>query len=153
MRTKVPLAIALFLLLAAAPACLRAAQNSAPTLQSIQDLAARASHAQPRDQCFLYAQLVSQMTELSLRQYAAGDASRALASLHDIQQFARKINLSLSNSDKHLRDAEILLNQTSFRLRNLLQSADYQDLPVVQQTLAEVNHAQDRALNQYLQPR
>lgn len=152
MRSQASISVALVLAVVAAPCCARAAQNTPPTPQNLQDLVARASHAQPREQCFLYAQLVSQMTDLSLRQYAAGDVGRALASLRVIQQFTRKINLSLTSNDKHLRDAEILLSQTTFRLQNLLRSADYQDVPVVQQTLAEVSHAQDRALNQYLHP-
>ena len=41
--------------------------------QSIDELVAKASPAQPREQCFLYAEAVHEMTELSIRQYAAGD--------------------------------------------------------------------------------
>jgi hypothetical protein len=129
------------------------AQDSVPTQKSIDDLAARASQAQPRQQCFLYAQLVHQMAELSVRQYSAGDVDSALASLHGIQQFAQKIHLSLSNDDKRLKNAEILLNQTAFRLHEMLQSSSFEDRPVVEATLAQVSHAQDEALNQFLRVR
>jgi hypothetical protein len=129
------------------------AQDNAPTQKSIDDLTVRASQAQPREQCFLYAQLVHQMTERSVRQYTAGDVNSALAGLQGIQQFAQKIHLSLANGDKRLKNAEILLNQTAFRLHEMLQSSSFEDRPVVEATLAQVSHAQDEALNQFLRVR
>src|SRR5208283_1218335 len=70
-------------------------------------LEARANQAQPREQTFLYAQLVQQMTELSIRQFAAGDAEKANNLLKRIQQIAQKIHLSLSDNDKRLKNAEM----------------------------------------------
>lgn len=148
MRPRASLSIAF--LIGAAVLCPCVAQNSAPTQQSIDDLALRASHAQPREQCFLYAQLVRQMTELSVRQYTSGDVVSALASLQGIQQFTQKIHLSLAGDDKRLKNAEILLSQTAFRLHEMLDSSSYQDRPMVAETLAQVSHAQDEALNQFL---
>jgi hypothetical protein len=145
-----PRALLAFPILGAALLVPCVAQDNAPIQKSIDDLTVRASQAQPREQCFLYAQLVHQMAELSLQQYSAGDVDNALASLHGIQQFALKIHLSLSNDDKRLKNAEILLGQTAFRLHELLQSTSYEDRPVVEATLAQVNHAQDEALNQFL---
>jgi hypothetical protein len=151
MRYRVPLAIALLLTVSALPLCAYGSQDNAPTQQSINNLAARASHAQPRDQCFLYAQLVRQMTELMLRQYAAGDVEETQATLHGIQQFVQKIHLSLAADDKRLKKAQILLSQTAFRLKEMLHESSFQDRPLVAQTLAQVNHAQDEALMQLLQ--
>jgi len=148
-----PRALLAFPLLGAALLVPCVAQDNAPTQKSIDDLTVRASQAQPREQCFLYAQLVHQMTERSVRQYTAGDVNSALAGLQGIQQFAQKIHLSLANGDKRLKNAEILLNQTAFRLHEMLQSSSFEDRPVVEATLAQVSHAQDEALNQFLRVR
>jgi hypothetical protein len=40
-------------------------------------LQVKADQVQPRDQCFLYAKLVSQMTELAGQQFHSGDSGRA----------------------------------------------------------------------------
>lgn len=149
MRIRASLASVSLLAATLIPPCVRAA-NTPPTQQSIDDLATRASQAQPREQCFLYAQLVSQMTDLSLRQYASGDVDKALAGLHGIQLAAQKIHLSLANDDKRLKNAEILLSQTAFRLKEMLHASSFEDRPVVEQTLAQVSHAQDEALLQVL---
>ncbi|HTW60449.1 MAG TPA: hypothetical protein VMD55_01505 [Terracidiphilus sp.] len=120
--------------------------EKSPDQQAIEALEARASQAEPRDQCFLYAQLVHQMTELSVKQYAAGNVEAANSLLRKIQTFAQKIHLSLANNDKRLKNAEILLNHTAFRLNEMLHATDYQDRPLVQQTLAQVNQAQSEAM-------
>jgi hypothetical protein len=126
----------------------RASSPDTKTLdqQSIEALETRASQAQPREQCFLYAELVHQMTELSVRQYAAGNVEAANGLLNKIQTMAKKIHLSLANNDKRLKNAEILLNHTAFRLNEMLRASNYEDRPLVQQTLSHVNQAQSEAM-------
>lgn len=116
--------------------------------QEIEALEAKASQAQPRDQCFLYAEILHRLTDLSMRQYAAGNAERALSLLKEMQQVSHKIHLSVARNDKRLKHAEILLSSTAFRLTELLHSSDYEDRPVIKQTLADVNQAQDAAMMQ-----
>ena len=66
-------------LLLAAPASVCASSIDAkPADQdSISALEARIHQAQPREQCYLYAELIHQMTEFSLQQYSAGDVEKA----------------------------------------------------------------------------
>ncbi len=116
--------------------------------QSIDALAAKANQAPPRDQCFLYAELVHQMTELSVRQYAAGDVEKAAALLQQIQRLTHKIHLSVARDDKRMRNAEILLSRTAFRLTGLLHSSSFEDQTLVAQTLADVNQVQTEAMMQ-----
>jgi hypothetical protein len=116
--------------------------------QTIDALTAKANQAQPREQCFLYAELVHQMTEVSLRQYAAGNVPRATDLLKQIQQLAHKIHLSVADDDKRLKNAEILLRHTAFRLTEMLHSSSFEDRPLVQQALAEVSQAQNEAMMQ-----
>jgi hypothetical protein len=116
--------------------------------QSIDALAARADLASPREQCFLYAQLMHQMTEVSLRQYSSGDSEKASGMLKQIQSLAHKIHLSMAENDKRLKDSEILLRHTAFRLSEMLHNSSYEDRQLVEETLAEVNHAQSETMLQ-----
>jgi hypothetical protein len=116
--------------------------------KAIDELEARARQASPRDQCFLYAQLVHDMTEFSARQYADGDVDKASSLLKHIQDFARSIHLSVAEDDKRLKAAEILLRHTAFRLNEMLRSSSLEDRPLMQQTLAQVNQAEADAMMQ-----
>lgn len=146
MRLAIPFAA--FLVLGINVCSVRASSpdDTSPDLQAIDALEAKANQAQPRDQCFLYAQLVQQMTELSIRQYQAGDVAKANGLLQRIQHIAQKIHVSLADNDKRLKNAEILLSRTAFRLTEMLHSTSIEDRPVVAQTLSQVNQAQSAAL-------
>ena len=152
MRTAiVPIAAFLVLSVSMHPVRASSPDNPSPDQQSINDLEAKASQAQPREQCFLYAQLVQRMTELSIRQYAAGDVVKATSLLKQIQHVAQKIHLSVGDNDKRLKNAEILLNRTAFRLNGMLQASSIEDRPLVEQTLAQVTQAQNAAMMQVFQ--
>ena len=115
---------------------------------SINALQAKILQAQPRDQCFLYAQLVNQMTELSVHQYASGDGEKAASLLKQVQEMAHKIHLTMSEDNKRLKNAQILLRHTAFRLNEMLHNSSLEDKPLVAATLAQVNQAQDEAMLQ-----
>jgi len=130
--------LAVLVLLSASTVLVRASgfDDKIPDQQSINALEARLSQAQPRELCFLYAELVHQMTELSLRQYSAGDVENANRMLLRIQHFANKIHLSVADDNKRLKNTEILLRHTAFRLSEMLHNSSYEDRPLVEQTLA-----------------
>lgn len=114
--------------------------------QSIAALQARIPLAHPREQCFLYAELIHQMTEFSMRQYAAGDVDQATDMLKEIQKLTHKLHLSMAENDKRLKNAEILLRHTAFRLNEFLHNSSTDDRPVVEATLAQVNRAESEAM-------
>lgn len=116
--------------------------------QSIDALQAKILQAQPREQCFLYAQLLHEMTELSLHQYSAGESEKAGGLLKQVQNLAHKIHLSMADDNKKLKDTQILLRHTAFRLTEMLHNSSLDDQPLVAQTLAQVNQAQDEAMMQ-----
>lgn len=145
---QLPLAILLLLTVAALPVRAASLDETAPDQQSIDALEAKALAAQPREQCYLYAQLVHEMTEFTILQYANGDGEKATALLKHIQIFAKKIHLSVSEDNKRLKDSEILLRHTAFRLNGILHNSTSEDRPLVEQTLALVNQAQSEALLQ-----
>ena len=148
MRTVIPIAAFLALSLNIGPVCALASDSSTPDQQTIEALELRASQAQPREQCFLYALLVRQMTELSIRQYQAGDVNKATGLLRQIQKFAQKIHRSVADNDKRLKNAELLLDRTAFRLGEMAQSSNVEDRPLVEQTLAQVTDAKNAAMMQ-----
>src|SRR5580658_9269153 len=123
MQAKVALAVVVLLAVSVLPVRASGFDDKTFDQESINSLEAKALQAQPREQCFLYAELVHQMTEVSLRQYAAGDVENATSMLKRIQLLAHKIHLSVSDNDKRLRNAEILLRHTAFRLSEMLHNS------------------------------
>lgn len=121
-----------------------------PDPASISAMEARIQDAPPREQCFLYAELIHQMTEFSIRQYNSGNPDKANAMLARIKQVTHKLQMSISENDKRLKNAEILLRHTAFRLNEMLHASSYEDRPLVQQTLTQVNEADAQAMLQVM---
>jgi cob(I)alamin adenosyltransferase len=138
----------IFLVIAAIsiPAYASSPDNKAIDQETISALEARIPQAQPREQCFLYAELIHDMTEFSLKQYANGDVDKANSLLKEIQTLTHKMHLSVRDNDKRLKNAQILLRHTAFRLTEMLHSSSFEDRPLVQATLAQVNKAQDETM-------
>lgn len=147
MRAVTLIAVLAALSLSAIPAS-ASSNDKSPDANTIAALEARANQAHPREQCFLYAQLIQQMTELSIHQYASGDIDKATNLLKRVQNVAQKLNVALAENDKRLKDAEILLSHTAFRLNEMLHSTSVEDRPVVEQTLAQVSEVQNAAMMQ-----
>ncbi len=148
MRTVVPIAALLVLSLNIGSVRAASSDSSLTDQQTIEALEARANQAEPRDQCFLYAQLVQQMTELSIRQYQAGDVTKATGLLQQIQRIAKKIHLTVTDNDKRLKNAELMLSHTAFRLSEMVQASNVEDRPLVEQTLSQVTDAKNATLLQ-----
>jgi hypothetical protein len=119
-----------------------AIDEKAPDAQSLLALEARASQASPREQCFLYAELVHQMTELAGRQLSAGEAAEASSTIHTVQDYAAKIHMDMANDSKRLKNAEILMRHTAFRLHDILSEASLEDRPTLDATLKQLNQVQ-----------
>ncbi|MGA2726940.1 MAG: hypothetical protein ABSE96_03955 [Terracidiphilus sp.] len=148
MRAHISLAVLILLPVIAVPACAYTPDEKVPDQESISALEAKIPQAQPREQCFLYAELIHQMTEFSVRQYAAGNVDKASDLLKQIQELAHRVHLSVADDNKRLKNAEILLRHTAFRLNEMLHSSSFEDRPLVAQTLAQVNQAENEAMLQ-----
>lgn len=140
--------ILLALLAVSTPALASSPDDKVIDQQTIAALEARIPQVQPREQCFLYAELIHQMTEFSLKQYAAGDVEKAGELLKKVQLATQKLHMSMAENDKRLKNAEILLRHTAFRLTEMLHNSSSDDRPLVEQTLAQVNHAQSETMLQ-----
>jgi hypothetical protein len=146
MRFPVSLASLVLLPVLAVPACAYSPDEKAPDQDSIAALQAKILIAPPREQCYLYAELIHQMTEFSLRQYSAGNVDKASDLLRQVQALAHKVHLSVADDNKRLKNAEILLRHTAFRLTEMLHSSSYEDRPLVAETLSQVNQAENEAM-------
>lgn len=151
MRSHKRLTILVFLLAFALPACALSPDDKPANQQSIAALEARINQAPPREQCYLYAQLIHQMTEFSLHQYSAGDVQTASQLLKRVQAAAQSLHLSMKENDKRIKNAEILLRRSAFRLTEMLHASSYEDRPLVESALAQVNRADNEAMMHVLQ--
>jgi len=149
MRPIVPAAVLSIVILSlhAYPA-LAAIDDRLPDAQSIAALETRANQASPKDQCFLYAELVHEMIEFSSAQYAAGEVDKAQQTLRRVNGFAQKIHIAITNDEKRLKNAQILLRHTAFRLNELLHASSLEDRPLVEQTLSQLNQVQTETMMQ-----
>lgn len=111
-------------------------------------LEAKADQAQPRERCFLYAELVSRMTDLAGRQFNSGDSGQASETLKLVQRYAEKIHRGVADDSKKLKDAELLMRSTSFRLKDILSGASNEDRPALEVTLKQLNQVQEQLMMQ-----
>ena len=120
--------------------------DESPT--ALATLQAKADQAQPRDRCFLYAELVSQMTDLAGQQFNSGNFGQASETLELVRMYAEKIHMGVSDDSKKLRNAELLMQRTSFRLEGIRSRASYEDRPVLEVTLKQLNQVQTQLMMQ-----
>lgn len=142
-------ALLIFLVTACIPSQ-AAAADKATVLdeQQLLQLEQRAEQANPRDQCFLYTELVSAMTDLAGRQMRDGDPDRATATLKKVAKYAQLIQTNLTRDAKRLKNAEKVMHDTTYRLTQYLHSASYEDRPTLQATLKQLNQVQSQILTQ-----
>jgi hypothetical protein len=105
-------------------------------------LQVKADQAPLRDRCYLYAELVSRMTDLAGRQFNSGDSEEASESLMLVQRYAEKIHTDISDDSKKLKNAELLMQRTTFRLKDMLHEVSYEDQMTVTVTLKQLNQVQ-----------
>ena len=116
--------------------------------QAMAALVAKADQAQPKDQCFLYAEIVHQMTELAGQQLSSGDGDHASATLRLVRKYAEKIHMGVADDGKKLKNAEQLMRHTSYRLNDILNAASYDDRQALQATLKQLEQVQTELMMQ-----
>jgi hypothetical protein len=116
--------------------------------QALSQLEQRAQQANPRDQCFLYTELVSAMTDLAGKEMLNGDPDRASAMFKKIQAYSELIQMNLARDTKRLKNAEMLMHRTTYRLNEFLRGASTEDRPTLQAALKQLNKVQSDLLTQ-----
>jgi hypothetical protein len=145
--TAVILSLLLYLILC--PRVLASSTDETITdAQAITQLELRAQQANPRDQCFLYTELVNSMTEIAGKQMLNGDVDQASATLKKVEHYATLIHLNLANDTKRLKNAEQLMHHTTYRLGEYLHKASGEDRATLQATLKRLDQVHDELLAQ-----
>ena len=65
-----------------------------------------------------------------------------------MQRYAEKIHTGVADDSKKLKDAELLLQRTSFRLQDILSGASYEDRQTLEATLKQLNEVQAQLMTQ-----
>jgi hypothetical protein len=130
------------------PVFARPKDGQIPDQLAIDALEQRAIHSSSRDQYFIYTELIHDLIDDSAYQYSAGDTPEATHLLKQAQQLTHKLDILLSRNDKNLKKAQILLRNTTFRLGELLHASDFDDRPIIKQTLSQLDQAQTEAMLQ-----
>jgi hypothetical protein len=60
----------------------------------------------------------------------------------------RKIHVGVAKDSKKLKDAELLMQHTSFRLQDILSGAPYEDRQTLEATLKQLNQVQTQLMMQ-----
>lgn len=145
-----PACLAVALFFSAPLAWAHRSADQPPDAKQLADLEARAAAATPRDQPWLYAELVHSMTDIATEEFQAGQDQQAESTLRQAQGYAGRIRVSLLHDAKRLQKAEILVRHTAFRLRQLMLGASLRDRPTLEATIRQLNQVQAEMLNQVL---
>jgi hypothetical protein len=130
------------------PARASSIDENLPDAQTLSRLELQAQEAKPREQCFLYAELVHTMTEIAGKQMLNGDVDQASATLKKVEHYALLIHLGLAHDTKRLKSAELLMHHTTYKLSEYLHEASGEDQATLQATLKQLDHVQNEILTQ-----
>jgi hypothetical protein len=122
------------------------------TPEAIHQLEIRAQQASPREQCFLYTELVHSMTELAGKQMLAGDVDQANVTLKRVDHYAHMIHMALAANDKRLKNAEMLMHHTIQRLSDYVHAASGEDQVALKSTLKQLDQVHGEILTQVFAP-
>ena len=135
----------------AVPAHAAAADEAVFTPEALAQLEQRASIAKPREQCFLYTELVHAMTAKAGKELSDGDTDNAAATLKQVNRYAHMIHMNLAHDTKKIKDAQMLMNHTTYRLAQYLHLVSGEDQQTVKDTLKQLNQVNDELLTQVFQ--
>lgn len=128
-----------------------AIDESVPTPDALAQLEQRASQASPRERVYLYTELVHSMTEKAGKELSDGDTTAAEATLKQISHYAHLIQESLERNTIKLKNAEMLMQHTTYRLAQCAHLAPPDDKLQLQATLQELTQVNDELLTQVFQ--
>lgn len=116
--------------------------------QALAQLELKASQANPREQCYLYVQLIHSMTEAAGRQVLNGEYEQAAATMKKTEHYAQLVHDGLARDTKRLKDAEKLMEHTTARLNEYLRHSSGDDRLAMEATLKRLDGVHDELLTQ-----
>jgi hypothetical protein len=88
------------------------------------------------------------MTYEAGRQLSSGDSGQASETLKLVERYAEKIQIGVGDDSKKLKNAELLIRRTSFRLKDILGGASPEDRETLEATLRQLNQVQAQLMTQ-----
>jgi hypothetical protein len=106
----------------------------------------QADHAKPRDQCYLYTQLVNVLTDTASRQVAAGLDEDAAKTVVRIAEVTAKLEHAAARDTKKLKDAEKILSESARKLTELARVASGEQRDEVKAVAVKLDAAHNKIL-------
>ncbi len=141
-----PARVLIPLLFVAAPMA-RAADFRPLDPAALQALADKAQHAAAREQLYLYAELVRSSTETAGNSLASGDVKAGNSALISVLAYASALDSAVIHDAKKLKDAEILLRESAFRLKASMLATAVEDRPAMAAALGKINAAEAKVMS------
>ena len=92
--------------------------------------------------------LVNQMTKLASQQFDSDDPGQASETLKLVQRYVENIRTGVTGDSRKVKDAELLVRQSSFQLRNILRESSLEDHLALETTLKQLNQVQEQLMIQ-----
>lgn len=108
----------------------------------------QAASAQFKEQCYLYTELLHNLTEIAGKQLADGQDEQAAATFRHIDSIAAKVQIAMGKDAKRLKNAEMLLEHATHRLTDMLHITSGDQHAALQATVGRVNALQSLLLAQ-----
>jgi hypothetical protein len=119
------------------------AMMDAPALLQMEE---RANLANPREKCYLYAEVLAGLTELEGRQIAAGEMENAHSTMQHMNDVAIKIHAASAGDAKRLKNAEQMLERTTRRVADMARVVSAEEQSAMQTTLQHVSTVHNEIL-------
>src|SRR6266702_3831471 len=126
----------------------QASSNDLSSPEALAQLELRASQDSPREQCFLDAEIVHSMTEKAGKEISDGETEQAAVTLKQVNRYAHLIHVNLAHNTKRLKNAEMLMHNTTYRLAQVMHLVSGDDKQTVQDTLKQLDQVNDEILTQ-----
>jgi len=147
-RVMVGLVMAVSFTFAAKVAVASAPDESVLDAAALLRMEQQAEAAQPREQCFLYTQVVHSLTEAAGKQLADGQEGLAASTIQHIQVVTAKMQKILLKNSKRMKNAEELMEHTTRRLADMLHLTSNETRPALEAALQRLNAEQSAMLNE-----
>jgi hypothetical protein len=146
MRISSVVSLAALPLALLSPSALHAADSAPIDATTMQVLLIKAQHANLRDQCYLYARLVHDGTEVAAQDISSGDRAEAAHMLVAVAGYAASLNQAMMENTRKLKEAEILLRESAFYLHSAMLASALEDRPAMADALKSIDAAESKAM-------
>lgn len=107
---------------------------------ALTQLEQRAASADPREQCFLYTEILHALIENAGREMAAGQDDELTATLRQIDGVMARVEKASARDARRLKNAEQLIEHTQQRLSDMTRVATSEEHAAMQAALAHMDH-------------